>query len=184
MAFPFNYKQIVSSNNIDVTAKVSDNDLYTFFRQKINMASVSDWSEAESGLSFVSRNSLFGIHTFMQLKWQFKPMIHIEITFDMDNFLRLLSLVAIVVGLLGKMSFQHYILISFFIIVVLFLINFSILKIYSKRLINDAMAFVVPENLSTEIGLDEKSFFSDYSVSRENSDIHYQTKDNSKSNSL
>jgi len=180
MAFPFTYKQILSSNIVNGVVKMVDSDIYSYFRQKINHQLVSDWTEAESKISFISRNSLFGVNTFILIKWKFEPKPQFEIIFDMGNFLRLLSLVAIVVGLLGRMSFQHYILISFMIILGLYLINFSILKIYAKRLINDALAYVIPDIPNSETQSEENSFFSDYSVSRNNSDIHYQIKDSNK----
>ena len=181
MAFPWSYKQKVEIKVEHKEMLKAEKHIAGYLKQKIQKLKYDDFLFEGQILSFVSYNSLFSVASPIKFSWDISDKFILESEFEMTNFVRLLSFVSLLVGLLGSLTFRHYLVLTFLAVLILYLLNFFILSVFVKKMTNDVLALCFPEYIELKeiedrkmsLNSDSENYSSPSHTKSTNFSIHY-----------
>ncbi len=145
MALPWSYEYKTTINaNTEQVLKLK-NQLKGTLLHQLDSDNYEEIESEKEQINFTGKNTLFSIASKIQIHWKFKPAFGLHLQFEMTNFIRLLTIVALSIGFLGSLSFRHYLSITFISILILYALYFFILYVWAQKLLRVTLYKIIPE---------------------------------------
>jgi len=190
MALPRNYEYKISIKTESEEQKQLRNSFRGKLLHELKQLQATEIQENKKKIQFVIKNTLFGIAVKVQMRWSYAPQFNLYIRFDMSEFMKFLIAFALFIGFLGRITIQHYIIITLSLSILLYLLNFAIIYVWSNKFSEKILYSIIPNYFEkremqkrSEKYSDIPQNYSQKSVSREgNFTINYQIKKENEKN--